>query len=76
MAERGTHAGRTLEGKVMHNQRIRFAWWAGAAMASGLIAGGVGGSAARRPPGPPQVYQRRGCSTAGFTTPRRHYRTR
>jgi hypothetical protein len=32
----------------MRNQRIRFAWWAGAAIASGLIAGGVGA----QPPDP------------------------
>lgn len=44
----------------MRNPRIRFAWWAGAAMASGLIAGAVGAQPPSPAPETAQAYQRPG----------------
>jgi len=46
----------------MHNDRVRFPWWSGAAMLTGLAAGGVLAQAQppEDPPGPSQVYERQG----------------
>lgn len=46
----------------MHYDRIGFSWWSGAAMVTGLVAGGV--LAKAQPPddpaGPPQAYEHKG----------------
>lgn len=48
----------------MRNPKVNFIWWAGAAVVSGLIAGGVGAQPPQPPPPPPAGTQP--CNRPGF----------